>query len=91
MENELKSVLRHAEKFRGRQDSLLKEYTRLKIRLKVSFISNDSRIQNLHVQCKRLREAPLKFQDMVHVGICGLEDFPNIGRLAYLRSKYDTW
>jgi len=78
MENELKSVLRHAEKFRERQDFLLREYTRLKIRLKASFISNDSRIQNLHIWCKRLRVAPLKFQDMVHVGICGLENIPNI-------------
>jgi len=78
MENELKSILRHAEKFVKRKDSLLKEYFKLKQSYKSSFIPNDSRTLRLHIFSKNHRIRPLKFQDVVHIGICGLKNIPNI-------------
>lgn len=78
MENELKSVLRHAEKFIPKKDYMLEKYFNLKQTLNSIFVQNDSRVSNLHNLCKRRRIRPLKFQDMVHIGICGLENIINI-------------
>jgi hypothetical protein len=77
MENELKSVLRHAKKFRERKDEMLNNYIKIKSS-NVKFIPNNQRILSLHHSCRERRIYPLKFQDMVHIGICGLENIPNI-------------
>jgi hypothetical protein len=78
MENELKGVLRHAEKFIKRRDKMLSEYAKIKQTLNTKFIPNTELTLNLHYFCKKQRIPPLKFQDMVHIGICSLENVPNI-------------
>jgi len=78
MENELKSVLRHVEKFISRKDDLERDYLKVKQNLNPNFVPNDAKTLNLHIFCKRQRIRPLKPQDMVHIGICGLENIPNI-------------
>lgn len=86
MEHELKSVLRHS-KFVGSKDLLLSKFNALRKHLKASWIKNDYRISKLHDHCKRIQkrvrklckpEKSPKFQDMVHIGICGLENILNI-------------
>jgi len=78
MEIELKSVLRHAEKFYERKDEMLNNYIKIKQSSNVKFIPINQQILSLHHSCMRQRIYPLKFQDMVHIGICGLESIPNI-------------
>lgn len=78
MENELKSVLRHAEKFYERKDIMLNNYIKVKQSSNIKFIPNNNQILSLHRFCIRQEVRPLKFQDMVHIGICGLENVPNI-------------
>ncbi len=80
MENELKSVLRHAQRFSQRKDNLLSNYDSLKRTLNIVWVATTPQISNLHNVCRRIsrRIGGLKFQDMVHIGICGLERIINI-------------
>ena len=80
MENELKSVLRHVERLNQRKDNLLNTYNSVKRSLNVIWIPNTQQTGNLHKYCKRVsrRIRSPKFQDMVHIGLCGLESIVNV-------------
>ena len=85
MEVELKGVLRKS-RFSGIKDKLLSEYAHLKRALQAKWIPNDRGIMNLHRIARWLQKEVRslcrggypKFPDIVHIGICGLEDITNI-------------
>ncbi|MGC9086013.1 MAG: hypothetical protein ACP5IT_07500 [Thermoproteota archaeon] len=79
MENELKSVLRHAERFSQRKDVLLNNYSRVKQNFNPIWVPISQQIASLHNYCRiSSRRVRIKFQDMVHIGICSLENIINI-------------